>query len=402
MLLIAKALLGLQLVAALDAESAIGQSPVQTTTPGAASQTETSFTTVVAPSAGVSSDANGGPQFTGTYSPRALWRVSASAPTGAEPLLLHQMLLSYRPTGAERTQLEFQGLGSVGDVDRGAQGQVFTGSQTAPLSEDLRVYNAAFTTNVVHRLTHLWTLRTGVPLAVSGPLGEQDETAVFAVRTSRSVGLVLGLDRALNRRDSVGINLTTQLAEFEDASALSTVGYLSWSRRLSSLSQFSVGAGVGRVTVLESEETEGAAPAAQSGLFGAGTASLSRTRRHGADSLTFGLDAVVDPFTQAIRPTAAVTGTSNYELGKRVNLSAALGASTVTTLRALPTNPNETGVNASVTIDWRLNDVRLSSGLRAALRGPNLDPDQEEPFELRERTIMLFAGVHWDIAGARR
>jgi hypothetical protein len=401
MLGVAKALLVARVLAALDAETVMAEAPVLTATPNVGNlRTEPTLSEAVTPSAGIQSTTTQGIRFAAQYAPRALWRQSDSAPTGADPLLLHQLNLTYRPFMRLPTTLELQLNGTIGDVDMAAQGRVFTTNQTAPLNADLRLYSVVFTSALQHSVGMLWFWQLSVPLVLQGPLGSQEALSAFALRESRSVGAIFSVGRKLNSTQSLLLSLNTQFAQFADTTSESATMLLGWQAQLSRTTSTSLGAGGGWVHASTSETTQpmaGGLPANSSTFFGAGNATVTRTREHGADSVIFTLDARADPFTQALRPTASLVANSSFGVSKHVTVAGNLGASTVTSLHALPSDQNETGINAALTTTWAGQVLAFRFGLRGSLRGPNLDPDRTEPFRFRERLLAAFIGVHWGI-----
>lgn len=408
MLGFATALCTLRLLGAIDAEATVSQTPtvgaIQTS---GVTPTESTVSSTVAPSIGVESTTTLGTRFSAGYSPRALWRWGATTSTGAEPLLLHLLHLNYRPLNRTRTQLDLQAAGSIGDVDTGAQTQVFTNNETAPLSADLRLYNASLTASVAHTLSPRWQWQMTLPVNIQGPLGEtqSSDTNQPLLQTSRSAGLSTSLGHNLSLTRALQFSVNSQLAEFQDTLSLSTAALIGWQQRMSRLSSLGIGLGAGRLTLLDRGDDPIVANTAQtqdSSYFLAGSASVAHRSQHGSESLAFTLDARVDPFTQALRPTAFLNFDANRNLSARTSVSASLGASTVTSFEALDTDPNETGVNAAVGLGWTRNSMTLRSGLRGSLRGPNLDPDRADGFKIREKLLAFFVGINWGVLGTRR
>jgi hypothetical protein len=400
MLVIAKLLLGLQFVAAVGAEVAANETPIVSTAPSEAGRTETTVTTTLTPSAGWQ-----GLRGRLSYNPRAFWRMAGATPTGAKPLLLHQLNSTYVPVLQDRTQFELRAVGTIGDVDTAAQQQVFANNETAPLVEDLRVYSLSLAPTLEHQFSPVWSLQLSLPATLQGPLGKQTTAAgAQSLPDTRSIGLVSSLARALSTTRSVQLGLSSQFAEFETTYAMSTT-LVAGARQVHSRTTTStLSIGGGRVDVIARDASTDAPISAEAGTnyFVAGNVGLNERHEHGDTSLRFVLDARVDPFSQALRPTASLVADSTLSLSESFEVSGSLGASTVTTFEALPSDPNETGLNVGAQVSWRRNALQLQGGLRGSLRGPNLDPEREEDFDLRERSASVFIAAQWTLAGERR
>ncbi len=393
----------LQLFAGAYSEVAAGVLPAPVALDHPQPRSEGAVTVSVAPSVGVQETTRRGARFRAAYSPRAFWRLpnqrcsvqqddSADA-TDQEgclrPALLHQLAFAVSPVLEERTTLTMASSLTMGQLDYVGVRQVFGETQAnAPIDDSLfiEVFALNAAASLRYMVSRRWTLVTEIPWSysttpptVADIEGDQD---------SQLFGFRQDAIHRLTPTDSLRFAIASQYALFPIRKQVSVEASVGWGKRLMPTLASDVSVGVGRI-----QEVGSPADGQQKldpQYYGVGSASLSRTRETGSDSIRFALDARLDPFLFELRPQASLLLATAHQVSRRVSFVADAAAYAVAFVPSIDSSINESGANASASVVWS-RQYQVRGGVRAGFRAPNLVDD----FAVREKMAMLYASINW-------
>jgi hypothetical protein len=226
--------------------------------------------------------------------------------------------------------------------------------------------------------------RTTLRLSLPSSFQVTDTTTDGTQRRLWTTGANPGVSYKLTRRDNGTVDLGSTITDAGAPRFLQTSVLVGWEHALAARFWSHLGAGVARVDTIKGDVP--GTPA----HFAIGNAGLRHQRQSGSESISFGLDARVDPVLGEIRPSASGSLRGRQELSRTVLLSSSLNAYTTATREPLDQSLNETSYGGDVTALWRVASMlRLRFGFRAQWFGPHWS----EGIDPRQRTLLGVVGV---------
>lgn len=397
-LLASAALLGIQFVAALNAEAGAGVIPLPTAE--GTLRPEPSVNAILAPSAGWVEATAQGIRFRAIYSPNFAWRAPQASSTNVlDPVLVHRLLLDYGPILRPHLVLQFNSQTTLGEVDFSLTPNALGTSQTSRAQQPVvQLFSETFSAMLSRTFTPRWKAQLVLPFSYQTQWG--DAPLGVALGDSISGGAQGSLNYSATRLDTLTLRTDALLAKFSNSEQLSVQAQMGWARLLTVRTRTNLALGAGRIFVLERDPNAVNPQPEGAQYFAAGDGSISHTREHGMETVQLSLDARVDPFLQTIRPQATFSVISSQTLSPTASFSLDVNASTVTASEPLPSNlgvpVSETSVGTNATFVWGPKRLSYRAGLHGGVRGPHW---AVHPFELREETVLAFFAIHWPIIG---
>ncbi len=320
------------------------------------------------------------------------------------PLLLHQVLLSYRSSLTERTAIETSIAGSAGEVSYIAQQQVF-----APGSSPTELVPLVFGTvssNLSHRTSRRNTVTAGLSSGYSAPLGSSEvDTAVFP--ESFDAAATLSDAYSLTQRDQLEVTGTSQYFQVTQYNPdvtlaldleLSTFGAsVTWTHRLSERTSVGLTSGGALTYTLGTGEM---------GFIPEGTFLHDTNWRAGQTGYSSTFNAGVRGFLDRLAGTYSPQGFVSWSLGAKIGRLWTTGVSAFasTSLASEPVVPPQYesfGSLEQLTAFRVSQNAQLRFGVRSSVRGPHLRAEPA-PSPTLQPEFLGFLGFRYGLGTDRQ